>query len=152
MKYQEKCNCCWHVRTAYTEKMSVPYVDILKRLVAFYRSHWEGAQASDPRLWLSKAKYTTIQKLKYWGLIKSVGDFKREPTQLWFLFEAWKVAIREVVAHIWNTVLPEWHAAREGKENKLVYVHDIVEKEYKKWEAYKWEKRWLLHSKAIELF
>lgn len=142
MKRSKECSCCGSTLTAYSENLSKGYISSLRKLVDFFEKHLESVKASDPRLWLTHTQYPTIQKLKYWGLVEKGGGNTWRPTKLGRDFIYWKSAIQNIVAHIWDKILPIYHEARstQKKKPKAVYVREVDETQYKQRADYADEK------------
>lgn len=144
MDRQKECSCCGHLVSAYSENLSTWLVSTLRKLVDLYEQILKPVKASDPRLNLTKAQYPTIQKLKYWGLVKKGDGNTWMPTELGVDFIYGRSAVQNIVAHLWDKILPIRHEARQthNKKPKSVYVWEVSEKEYKQKQEYVEEKYW----------
>jgi hypothetical protein len=141
MKYQEKCECCGHIKTAFMHSLNSPLVEALYQLVNFYEDNNRGCCLQDD-LNLTKNQYNNFQKLQYFFLVQQTpnGWF---PTQDGIKFIYGEHRVLNPVITLESQVLdiyhPAWKTARR-RIPKLVGVEEIDNKFYKKRSEYQLEK------------
>lgn len=140
MKYQEKCECCESVLTAYTHSINVPLVKALRQLVDFYEKQKSPANLQKD-LSLTKNQYNNFQKLQYFDLVVRTpkGWF---PTQYGMNFIAGTVFVPNFVATLGSKVIEKGHPAwkTHKKTQEFINVKDIDSDSYKHREEYQAEK------------
>lgn len=141
MNYQEKCECCWNIVTAYCHKINASMCSALEKAInAFVELKRPLNLQND--LDLTKNQYNNFQKLQYFWLVDRVEGW-RKPTHKARYFIRWLNPVQNRVATLWKKVLPENHPARDTDKQgfKLVYIDSVRnEKKYKKRDEYVKEK------------
>jgi len=140
MKYQEICECCGSVVTAYTHNLNVPLVKALRKLVDYFEARRLACNLQDD-LDLTHNQLANFQKLQYFGLVYGANG-GWIPTKSGIDFIHGEVAVKNPVATMANKVLADDHKAWEThtKERTLVMVNDIDNFSYKQREEYQKEK------------
>jgi len=140
MKYQERCECCGGVVTAYTHNLNVPLVKALRQLVDYFEANRKACNLQES-LSLTHNQLANFQKLQYFGLVYGVRE-GWIPTQEGIEFIHGEYSVMNPVATMANKVLPDNHKAWEThtKERYLVGVNEIDNFSYKRREDYQAEK------------
>lgn len=140
MKYQESCECCGGVVTAYTHNLNVPLVKALRKLVDYFEEYRKACNLQKC-LDLTHNQLANFQKLQYFGLVFGTRE-GWIPTQEGVEFIHGEFTVVNPVATMGNKVIPDNHKAWEthGKERKLMSIEMIDDVSYKKREAYQSEK------------
>ncbi|NCD40584.1 MAG: hypothetical protein EOL88_00680 [Bacteroidia bacterium] len=140
MKYQEKCECCGGVVTAYTHRLNVPLVKALRKLVDYFEKYHLACNLQKS-LDLTHNQLANFQKLQYFGLVYGAkGGWI--PTEEGIKFIHGEVTCMDIVATMANQVLSYDHKAWEthSKEPMAVNISDIDYYSYKRREEYQAEK------------
>lgn len=144
MKYQENCECCGNVITAYTHNLNKPLVSALRQLVDFYQKtqyidHRVSGMACNlaSDLNLTHNQLANFQKLQYFGLVLDTKD-GWFPTSLGIDFINGTEKVLNPVATFKNEVLPYTHKAWATHKTApfLIGVLDVDVSCYKKREEY----------------
>ena len=140
MNFTEKCECCSHIKTAYTHRLSSWLVQWLWKLYVFYRRTRTRAKLQKD-LNLTKNQYNNFQKLQYFWLVHRSSDW-RMITKYWSDFITWEVRCWDTVATMWKKILPRDHEAWQThtKVAKKVFIDQVCETTYKQAIEYKREK------------
>ena len=140
MRYQEKCECCGHIKTAFTHRLSKQLVMALRQLVDHYDKTKLPCNLQKD-LDLNKNQYNNFQKLQYFYLVKrtDIGWF---PTAQGMLFIKGKERSIDLVATIESKVLEYNHKAwdRSIVKPRLVAVWEIHKDSWKQRVEYQEEK------------
>ena len=164
MKYQERCECCDSIVTAYTHNLNKPLVSALRQLVDFYferrkayvtKRMGEGSNYRMPTdgteamcniardLKLTHNQLANFQKLQYFGLVFRVGGSgKWLPTPDGIQFVHGELSILSPVATFKGKVIPTSHDAwktHNGRQESL-HIKDVDVFSYKQREEYQAEK------------
>jgi len=141
MKYQEKCPCCGHVRTAFIHKLNKPLVKALRQLVDFYGENKSGCNLQRD-LNLTKNQYNNFQKLQYFDLvIKTPEGWLPSAVGMSFILGSCKSW--DKVATIESTILNREHEAwktHKGSVPKPISVQEIDVESWKNRQDYQSEK------------
>lgn len=140
MKYQEVCDCCGSVVTAYTHCINVALVKALRQLVDYYEQEKKPCNLQK-RLNLTHNQFTNFQKLQYFGLVLRTID-GWYPTEKGIGFIAGELSIKNPVATFKNEVLSYNHEAWKTHKAEPVdlWVNDIDQFSFKKRSDYQSEK------------
>ena len=138
--YQETCECCGNMVTAYIHHLNSPLVSALRQLVDFYEKTSIPANLQN-NLSLTKNQYNNFQKLQYFGLVHRTKD-GWYPTPLGNEFITGRIDIPVRVATLGKTILPEHHEVWSEAKVKpaKMFVWEIDEGSYKKRPEYQAEK------------
>lgn len=140
MKFQEVCECCGSVVTAYTHNLNVPLVKALRKLVDYFEANRVACKLQSD-LELTHNQFANFQKLQYFGLVYGSGSGWM-PTKDGIDFIHGEISIKNPVATMANKVLPDNHPAwaTHLKSRELVSIREVDETCYKKREEYGEEK------------
>lgn len=140
MKYQEQCDSCGHIITAFTHVINAQLVIALRQLYDFYTLKKKPCNLQK-HLNLTKNQYNNFQKLQYFGLvIRDQGGWV--PTMKGEMFLYGEMPILKRVITFGKEVLSETHELyrKIGSTNQLLFVHEINKEAWKKRVEYQQEK------------
>lgn len=141
MKYQERCESCGHIKTAYTHKLNKLLCQSLRDLIDFYE-RTKSACNLQRDLNLTKSQYNNFQKLQYWLLVRRAPE-GWYPTEHGINFIEGRIFIPNIVATLESEVLGTWHEAwktHKGNKPKMVSIKDIFLAVWKPRSEYQLEK------------
>lgn len=140
MKYQETCDCCGGVVTAYTHNLNLPLVKALRQLVDFFERERKACNLQKD-LSLTHNQLANFQKLQYFDLVLRVAEGWL-PTEKGTMFIYGETSIKNPVATFKNQILPYDHIAWQSHKAEPVdlSVDEVDQFSYKRREAYQAEK------------
>lgn len=147
MKYTERCQCCGHVKTAYTlpmnEGMVRAFVLFMREFARKKTKTHAGAGVKKGDIGLSNSQYGNFQNLRHFGLIFQVhkgGPWT--PTQLGWNFYLGTATILNPAGHMAGETLAADHAAwnTHPQERRRITIHEVLPEEWKQREEFQQEK------------
>jgi hypothetical protein len=142
--YQEKCNHCGHIKSAYSHRLNTSLVSALRKLVDEYQATLSPVLPKRlEAMGLTHCQIANFQKLQHFELIemlKKGGGWLPTQKGLGFIFG--NIPCVEYVISFENEILPLNHTAyyKAKKKPEYKYVWEINGIAYKKYDEYKSEK------------
>jgi hypothetical protein len=138
--YQEKCEHCGNITTAYAHKLNKPLVSALRALVDFYEIN-KTACNLQKNLDLTKNQYNNFQKLQYFFLVRHTKDgWYPTPDGIKFIYS--EIPCLDMAMTLGRQILNTSHVAWKYKRQpRLIFIKSIDECSWKKREEYQDEKR-----------
>ncbi|HOH62101.1 MAG TPA: hypothetical protein PK698_06495 [Bacilli bacterium] len=146
MNYQEQCECCGGITSAYQHKINKQLVQALRQIVDYYEKEKKSCNLQK-NLDLTKNQYNNFQKLQYFKLVQrtSAGWY---PTELGVRFIYGEVPCWDRAITLGKRVLDQDHVAwKYKKQARLIFVKSIDDYSWKQKEEYQDEKRQTLFDK-----
>ena len=127
MNYQEKCQCCGHVKTAYTISLNAPMAKAFCKFAEMYLEY--KLPLKKGQIGLRNEQYTNFQNLRHFGIIKQIDNQRWILTNFGENFYYGESCITEPVAHMGGETLSEIHDAwgtHRGTRTRR-YIHEILD-------------------------
>lgn len=142
MKYQEKCECCGHVKVAYTIPMNKSMANAFVKFADRYmENNYTGLKKG--KIGLTNSQYTNFQNLRHFGIIEQAEKGGRwHLTALGREFYLNDHPIITPAGHIGGETLPPTHEAWHTHETlrQHISLSSILPERYKQREEYQEEK------------
>lgn len=141
MKYQETCECCGTVLTAYTQPFNKSMANALIALVEAYDRLRRPINLGND-LNLTHSQQCNLPKLRYYGLIQLIKKGEWIPTGLGVEFCKERAQIYFPAATLGNRILPPNHQAWQTHQvvRRNIFISEITDLRYKQTEEYAAEK------------
>lgn len=128
--YEEKCECCGHIKVLYQHKLNKPMVSALAQL---YKKNKPANLQKE--LNLTKNQYNNFQKIQHMGLVEGMGS-----SSMWRItdkgvkFITGRISVCSSGFSFGGETIPHDHelVKKAGYKYTFVYVEKIVKEDYQK--------------------